>query len=184
MVAVFDIFVAYKFIKMLSTPWVKTDAYKLGIIDDNCNNLKKRKDLKTGKEKKAFTSVHLLVWNLKKLLDKLPPTKTRLGSFATALWLLKEETNSDSVLLEDAFGRYTDTIIVESTESISDIEPGDYMVRSNYINESYPFVSPKDTITINSGEPVGVILGVPLYECTHRSTGKKVVITNDSILKI
>ena len=30
-----DIFVAYKFIKILATPWKKTDAYKLGILDKN-----------------------------------------------------------------------------------------------------------------------------------------------------
>ena len=60
------------------------------IIDDKGNILKKRKDLKTSAEKNAYTIFHTLCWNIKKLLDKLPPTKTRLGSFATALWLLKE----------------------------------------------------------------------------------------------
>ena len=30
-----DTYLAYKFIKMLATPWKKTDAYKLGIIDRN-----------------------------------------------------------------------------------------------------------------------------------------------------
>ena len=38
-----DIFVAYKFIKILTTPFKKTDAYKLGIIDDEGKVLKKRK---------------------------------------------------------------------------------------------------------------------------------------------
>ena len=42
---VFDAFVAYKFVKLLSTPFDKTDAYERGIIDAKGNILKKRKDL-------------------------------------------------------------------------------------------------------------------------------------------
>ena len=59
--SVVDTVVAYKFIKILSTPWKKTDAYKLGIIDDKGTVLKKRKDLKTSEEKKAYTIFHTLI---------------------------------------------------------------------------------------------------------------------------
>ena len=38
-------FVIYKFIKLLVTPFEKTDAFKLGIIDKDGNYLKKQKDL-------------------------------------------------------------------------------------------------------------------------------------------
>ena len=58
MAGAFDIFVAYKFIRILTTPYKKTDAYKLGIIDDKGNLLKKRKELNTGAEKKAYTIIH------------------------------------------------------------------------------------------------------------------------------
>ena len=100
-----DVMIAYKFVKILSQPWTKTDAYKLGIIDEKGNVLIKKKDLKTGKQKKAYTIIHRLVWNVKKLLDKLPPTRTKLGSFSAALWLLKEEwgLEEDNTLLEMAF---------------------------------------------------------------------------------
>lgn len=90
--SVVDIYVAYKFVKILSTPWEKTDAFKLGIIDNKGKILIKRKNLKTGEQKAAYTIFHTLIWNLKKLLDKLPPTRTRIGSFVTALWMLKEYT--------------------------------------------------------------------------------------------
>ena len=63
---IFNAFVAYKFIKILSTPFNQTDAYKLGIIDDKGKILKKMKNLKTGEEKKAYTIFHRLIWNLKK----------------------------------------------------------------------------------------------------------------------
>ena len=42
-------FVIYKFIKLLVTPFNKTDAFKLGIIDAKGNYLKKQKDLEIGR---------------------------------------------------------------------------------------------------------------------------------------
>lgn len=107
--SVVDIYVAYKFVKILSTPWEQTDAFKLGIIDSKGKILKKRKNLKTGEEKAAYTIFHTLIWNMKKLLDKLPPTRTRIGSFVTALWMLKEYTSSrvqDQTLIERTFVKY------------------------------------------------------------------------------
>ena len=98
-----DAFIAYKFVKILSTPFDQTDAYKLGIIDKDGNILKKRKDLSLGTEKKAYTIFHQIGWNLKRILNKIPGTKSRFGSFAAALFLLKEE----------AEGKYTDWNLVE-----------------------------------------------------------------------
>ena len=43
--SVFNAFVAYKFIKILSQPFKETDAYKLGIIDEKGKVLKKMKSL-------------------------------------------------------------------------------------------------------------------------------------------
>lgn len=107
--SVVDIYVAYKFVKILSTPWEKTDAFKLGIIDKKGKILKKRKSLKSGEEKAAYTIFHTLIWNMKKLLDKLPPTRTRIGSFVAALWMLKEYTSTrveDQTLIERTFVKY------------------------------------------------------------------------------
>ena len=108
MANLFDTFVAYKFIKLLSTPFDKTDAYKLGIIDADGNILKKRKSLINSKDKKAYPSnVYTLVWNLKKVLMKIPIVKSRVGQFASALYLLKEETGCDYDALLEVFSRYT-----------------------------------------------------------------------------
>ncbi len=107
--SVVDIYVAYKFVKIMSQPWTDTDAFKLGIIDDKGKILKKRRNLKSGEEKAAYTIFHTLIWNIKKLLDKLPPTRTRIGSFAAALWMLKEYTASrvqDENLIESTFIDY------------------------------------------------------------------------------
>ena len=40
-----DLFVTYRFLKLLVTPWKKQEAYKLGIIDKDGKALKKSRDL-------------------------------------------------------------------------------------------------------------------------------------------
>ena len=130
MSAVLDTVVAYKFIKILSTPWEKTDAFKLGIIDAKGNILRKRKTLTTGEEKIAYNIFHTLIWNIKKLLDKLPPTRNRLGSFLAALFLLKEECEKQGMkrtyLIDNALMNYMDkkgydtTFLAESTQKNED----------------------------------------------------------------
>ena len=37
-----DLFVTYRFIKLLTTPFEKTEAFKLGIIDKDGNRIKKK----------------------------------------------------------------------------------------------------------------------------------------------
>ena len=41
-----DLFVTYRFLKLLTTPFNKTDAYKFGIIDDKGKVLIKSKEFK------------------------------------------------------------------------------------------------------------------------------------------
>lgn len=118
---VFDAFVAYKFVKLLSTPFDKTDAYERGIIDAKGNILKKRKDLIDSKDKAAYPSnVYTLVWNLQKILNKVPIVKTRIGKFATALYLLKEESGEplDPMLVEAVSMHYG----LNSEDLLSELE--------------------------------------------------------------
>ena len=41
-----DLFVTYRFLRLLTTPFEKTDAYKFGIIDKDGNRVKKPKSTK------------------------------------------------------------------------------------------------------------------------------------------
>jgi len=182
-----DVMIAYKFVKILATPWTKTDAYKLGIIDEKGNVLIKKKDLKTGKQKKAYTIIHRLTWNIKKLLDKLPPTRTKLGSFAAALWLLKEEWDleEDNTLLEMSFLDHTgsDFVIQEDKKHLQKMERGNYLLRQG-VKTMYEDIKPNDTIIIRKTQPKGKVFGIQLFEGIHKSTGKKVLISNEDLLKI
>jgi hypothetical protein len=83
----FDLLLIYQFIKRISTPFDKQEAYKLGIID---NKGEKLKDPETKEEKNAYGYLDRLIFNLKKLIEKVPGGKSRLGSFAAALYLIRE----------------------------------------------------------------------------------------------
>ena len=91
-----DLFLVYQFVKRLATPFEKWDAYELGIIDKEGNRLKKIKDFKTVKERQAFGRFDLLVLKLKKLLEKVPGGKSRIASYAAALYLIKEHNDPTS----------------------------------------------------------------------------------------
>ena len=86
-----NLYFIYKFLRILTIPFAKSDAFKLGIVDEKGKILKKHNKLKTSEEKEAYTIMHRLVWKLKRLMEKIPFGKSRLASYAAALWLIKEE---------------------------------------------------------------------------------------------
>ena len=94
-----NVFYIYKFLRILTQPFNETDAFKLGIIDERGKILKKHRKLKTQEEKDAYTLMHRLVWKLKRLMEKIPFGKSRLASYAAALWLIKE--NKDDSISEE-----------------------------------------------------------------------------------
>ena len=92
MPSVTDYYLVYRFVKALVTPFKKTKAFKLGIIDENGNILKKMKDLETPAEKQAYGRFERMIWNLKKVLQKVPFLSKNFVSIAAAsLLLFKEE---------------------------------------------------------------------------------------------
>ena len=101
-----DLFVAYRFLRILTTPWEDQDAFKLGIIDKDGKLLRKKNTLKTTEEKQSFTLLHRLVFNLKRILHKIPGVRTKIGTYATALFLLKQhfaDKVDEEDMIENAF---------------------------------------------------------------------------------
>ncbi|OUV90799.1 MAG: hypothetical protein CBD03_05405 [Rhizobiales bacterium TMED143] len=85
-----DLFLVYQFIRRLATPFKEWKAYELGIIDDKGVQLKKRREFTTREEKDAYGIFDIMITKLKRLIEKVPGGKTRLGSYAAALYLIKE----------------------------------------------------------------------------------------------
>ena len=121
-----DLFLVYQFIKRLATPFTEWEAYKLGIIDENGNQLKKRKELRTVKERDAWGKCDVMISKLKKLLAKIPGGSTRIASYAAALWLIKEHNqhNAETLTeeeLKESFESYYDFVKESRTQNIDEI---------------------------------------------------------------
>ena len=103
-----DTLITYRVIKLLVTPFDRQEAFKQGIIDKDGNILKKNKELKTDKEKQAYTYLHRFIFNLKRILKRVG-LGSKLGSFAVALALLlreKKEYEPHKTLIESAIITY------------------------------------------------------------------------------
>ena len=65
-----DLFVTYRFLRLLTTPFEDTDAFKLGIIDEKGNRIKLPKstkpavELSTSELKNSYTILYLVMTSL------------------------------------------------------------------------------------------------------------------------
>lgn len=126
-----DLFLVYQFIRRLATPFKDWEAYKLGIIDENGNILKKRKELTTIRERNAFGVFDVMILNLKKLLAKVPGGSSRLASYAAALYLIREWNHfSDSSMLTEDI---SDDLIEESIKVFHDSYVN-YILTEDFVN--------------------------------------------------
>ena len=96
-----NIYFVYQFLKKLVTPFEKTKAFELGIVDEKGKILKRRRDLETSEEKDAYNLSDTLIWNIKKLMGKIPGGKSRIASYAAALYLIKEQQDGYKITEEE-----------------------------------------------------------------------------------
>lgn len=88
-----DLILIYQFLKRLTTPFDKTEAFKLGLIDERGKRTDKK--IETTQEERAYGYFDRMVFNLKKLIEKVPGGKSRLASYAAALFLIRESEERD-----------------------------------------------------------------------------------------
>ena len=196
-----DLFVTYRFVKLLVTPFNKTEAFKLGIIDEKGNRIKEEETKKptvltTSKEKNAYTILHKLVFNIKKIFNKVPGLGSRLGTYAAALFLLKDtfKEEVDPKMFERELLKYIrendikiDDTIVEEVKLEGDLLPkGTYKLVNDIIvdeeNEDLPPAKEGDEIeTFEDTAPVDTVLGVPVYPVIHIDTRQKIFVSLDDI---
>ena len=92
---VIDALVAYRVLKLLVTPFNKTQAYALGIIDEKGKVLIKSKQIRKlpnpEKARNAYTLLIRFVFNLKRMLSKIGIRGPLGSSAAAAIAFFKEE---------------------------------------------------------------------------------------------
>ena len=101
-----DNLIAFRILKMLVTNFEDTAAYKLGIIDKKGKNIRKANTLQTSQERDAYTYLNRLVFNMKKIINKIPSGESKMKSLVAALWLVKEQYQSGSrstALMQEKF---------------------------------------------------------------------------------
>ena len=183
-----DLFVTYRFIKLLVTPFNRTDAYKNGIIDENGARLDKQ--LNTIDEKNSYTVLHKLVFNNKKIFCKVPGLRTKLGTYAAALFLLKDtfkESVDDPDVFEKEFMKYLKEQGYEIDDSISEevIGFGEVLPKGEYTLVNDILNAEEEELTARSGDkvvayddeaPIDTILGVDIFPVVHIKTQEKIYV--------
>ena len=153
-----DLFITYKFVKLLTTPWKKTDAFEEGVIDANGKLLVKVAD-QSSAQKKTYTIFERLVFNIKRILEKVPFGKSRIASYAAALFLLKEETGMEEADILKVIEDMGHNTSIDLNEEFKDLREGQHMLNHDLME------SKKGTIVhLDDIEPVGQFAGVPIYK--------------------
>jgi hypothetical protein len=128
-----DLYIVYRILRRLTQPFTEWEAYKLGVIDAEGNILKKSNDRLKMDEKESFTKFDLMILKLKKLLATLPMGKTRLASYAAALWFLKEEKRLTEDNLQEEFEKFCIKEKMLTEAKVDKHEMGGYVVIDGYV---------------------------------------------------
>ena len=198
-----DLFVTYRFIKLLVTPFDKTPAFKLGIIDKDGNRVMEKTvargmqptQLNTSEEKSAYTILHKLVFNIKKIFAKVPGLRTKVGTYAAALFLLKDtfkESVDDPDVFEKEFMKYLKEEGYELDDSISEevigfgeaLPKGEYVLVNDILNKEEEELSAKKgdkVIAFEDEAPVDSILGVEIFSVVHEKSKEVIYVSLEDI---
>ena len=196
-----DLFVTYRFIKLLTTPFNRTEAFKLGIIDKDGNRILQPNstqpavELATAQLQNAYTVLHKLVFNIKKIFEKVPGLRTKVGTYAAALFLLKDtfkEHVEDPDVFEKEFMKYLKENDVEFDDSISEevigfgeiLPKGEYVLVNDILNKEEEELSAKKgdkVIAFDDEPPVATVLGVEIFPVIHDNTKEKIYVSLEDI---
>jgi len=188
-----DLFVTYRFLKLLTTPFEKTDAFKLGIIDKDGHRIKLPKsskpavELTTSELKNSYTILHKLIFNIKKLFGKVPGLRTKVGTYAAALFLLKDtfkEHVEDPDMFEKEFMKYLKENNIELDREISEevigfgevLPKGEYLLKNDILNKEEEELTAKKgdkVIAFADESPIDTVLGVEIFPVVHVKTQEK-----------
>jgi len=121
-----DSVITYRILRILTTPFIKTEAYKLGIIDENGKELKKMSSLQSVAERDAYTILHRMIYRIKRIIERIPVANKQIITLAAALSLIKEHTSTNNEPIDIEI-QYLNRLKSNLTEEIIQV--------NSYINE-------------------------------------------------
>ena len=189
-----DLLITYRVIKMLVTPFEKTDAYKYGIIDKNGKVLRKNKTLTVAKEKDSYTILHRFVFNLKRLINLIPGGKSKLGTYAAALGLLlKEQKDINAVELEKVLYKHLrENDLINFDDDLREEVDFDFLPKGRFIiiddledlNGEKTAEVGDVVYTTENQKPFDNYFGVNLYHVINEDTQKQIIVSEDNVERI
>lgn len=190
-----DLVYTFRFLTLLVTPFDKTKAYEVGIIDENGKRLKSF-NKNTSENRTAYnnyyTPFHRLVFNIKRLMAKVPGGGSRLASYASALFLIKENYSvSEKRILKaltEAGQDPTDLLAEENNWFVLEsgqLSPGVYKLKYEKISDPIDMqILPNDKVKVDEDAyPIGEMFGINIYEATHIRSKQKVYVTSLELLR-
>lgn len=189
-----DIYYTFRFLRQLVTPWTETKAFELGLIDENGKVIKKPV---TPEEKDAYTLFFRLVYNIKRLLNKVPGGKTKLASYVAALWLVKENTKMSETAVLEGFKAYLEQNNIEIDNTLSESKtwmtkdenllPGKYKLAEHVVSpttgEIIAFKGSMILVNEASAVPQATFDGINIYSVYHTSTKQKIYVSVEDIYR-
>ena len=146
------------------------------------------------------TVLHKLVFNIKKLFEKVPGLRTKVGTYAAALFLLKDtfkESVDDPQMFEKEFLKYLkengyeldNSIVEEVTLEDGKLPKGIYKLTQDIAFDEEDADTPDalegDEIQVfEATAPEDTILGVDVFPVIHIPTQSKIFVSAEDIKSI
>lgn len=183
-----DLVYAFRFLKLLTTKWEDTKAFELGLIDKNGKKLKKAT---TSEEKKAVTLFMRLVFNIKRLISKVPGGKTSIASYAAALYLIKEHTGMSEYKMAEVLKKSgyepDDTELTEGwiiKDSV--LLPGRYQLTEDILSPTTGETIGRKGTSVSVSEncsPIDTIFNAHIYEVKHVNTQQMLYVSAGDLVR-
>ena len=157
----------------------------------NGKNLIKARDLSTVAQRESYTLLHRLVFNCKRIMQKIPLVRTQLGTYATALFLLREKYNIEH-LPEGQITKYLfennlvsiDNKISEEVVGFGNMLPiGEYKLKDQVTADDDEIdAQPGDKVSaLEDTPPSDRILGVDIFPVLHQKSKKIIYVSLEDI---
>lgn len=191
-----DLVYTIRFLKLLVTPFDKTEAFEAGIIDED-GKLNKDFNRNSTDDREAYrrhyTTFHRLVFNLKRIMAKAPGGSSVVARYGAALALIKESGNLSPRLVDkihaetgidvlDCLSENSQWFMLENNH----LSQGIYKMKNDSVTDQVAEIVRKDDqirVYEDKNSPCDEILGMPIYEGIHLKSGQRVLFSTSEITK-
>ena len=183
---IIDTYIIYRIIKKLATPFDEWKAFQLGVINAS-GKLLIHTNKMNDEQKTAYTLFDRFIANLKRLIEKIPGGKSRLGTYAAALFLLKEQMGDSEgeLIMEKSFMNYlrennaVDETLNEEHLIEELLAQGKYKLINNMLDTKGDVLR-KGTVLVakKNLKPLSKVLGVEVFQLAVQNYPNKVVVVS------